>query len=138
MHQESNDSPSETGSDLGTGKPLHGNRVLLIDDDEFNLELFSEQLEILGLVADTASDGSDGLELFLRNRYSAVLTDCRMPGMDGYELSRRIREHEKEKSLERTLILGITGGDGTGCREAGMDGVLNKPVTLEQLRSALL
>jgi signal transduction histidine kinase/DNA-binding response OmpR family regulator len=117
-------------------------RVLVVDDHPVNREVLVRQLDLLGLAADSVSDGVEALEAWAAGRYTAVLADIHMPRMDGYELSQRIRvaEAEGRKSL-RTPIVAVTAnamkGEEERCIEAGMDAYLVKPVNIERLRTTL-
>ncbi|MFZ5959252.1 ATP-binding protein [Pseudomonas knackmussii] len=116
--------------------------VLAVDDHPANRLVFRQQLEHLGHCATLAAGGQQAWELWRSGDYDAVLTDCRMSGGDGYELSRLIREHEQRTGGPRCLIIGATANaweeETQHCLEAGMDAVLFKPLTLEALRQALL
>jgi hypothetical protein len=72
---------------------VNATRVLVVDDHPVNREVLVRQL---GLLADTAEDGSESLAVWAPGRYAAVLADLHMPGMDGYELTRGLRSAEAE------------------------------------------
>jgi two-component system sensor histidine kinase EvgS len=78
--------------------------------------------------------------LLASTHFDLVITDCRMPVMDGYTLTRHIRERERG-SGQRMPVLALTASalaeDVQRCREAGMDDLLAKPVALATLRQAL-
>jgi CheY-like chemotaxis protein len=100
------------------------------------------QLDVLGIAADSVNDGVEGLDAWAAGRYNAVLADIHMPHMDGYELTRRIREAEREgKRPGHTPIVAVTAnalnGEEERCIEAGMDAYLVKPVKVESLRTTL-
>jgi CheY-like chemotaxis protein len=99
-------------------------------------------LEKLGYVVEIATDGHEALSLFPKHDYYAVLMDCEMPTLDGYEATRAIRAQEKAAgSVRRTPIIALTANAMQGtrqrCLEAGMDLYLTKPIRLEILRDAL-
>src|SRR5207253_6069843 len=91
--------------------------------------------------ADTAEDGSEALAAWAPGRYAAVLADLHMPGMDGYELTRRLRAVEAEHGGTRTPLVAVTAnamrGEEERCLAAGMDAYLAKPVAVERLRATL-
>ena len=134
MMSDEKSSPSRPRS----SPDLKDHRVLVVDDNDFNQEMLVEQLERLGLKVDAASHGGEALEKFNATRYSLILTDCRMPVMDGYEFTRRVRSEERNRSIPPTPILAITGAGDDECREAGMNDILPKPMRLKDLREALL
>ena len=119
-------------------------RVLLAEDNEVNALLAMKSLQKLGTLVDWAKDGSEAwaiAEASLaghRPPYDVILMDMRMPGLDGAEVTRRIREREaKSDRDERTRIVALTASI-VGTREryretAGFDGFLLKPFSFEGL-----
>ena len=116
-------------------------RLLVVDDHPVNREVLVQQLELLGLEADTAADGLEALAAWAPSRYSAVLADLHMPGMDGYEMTRRIRAAEGENAVRPTPIIAVTAnalrGEAERCLAAGMDGFITKPVAIDNLTQNL-
>jgi CheY-like chemotaxis protein/HPt (histidine-containing phosphotransfer) domain-containing protein len=116
-----------------------GRLILLVDDNLTNLKVISQQLNMLGYLAETAEDGAVALEMWHAGNYSLILTDCHMPIMDGYQLSEIIR---REETLGTRIPIIATTADalkGTAqrCFDAGMNDYLTKPMKLQQLREAL-
>jgi CheY-like chemotaxis protein/nitrogen-specific signal transduction histidine kinase/HPt (histidine-containing phosphotransfer) domain-containing protein len=125
--------------------PRSGERpvVLVVDDHPVNLEVLVRQLELLGVEADTAVDGVEALEAWSTKPYAAVLADIHMPRMDGYELTRKVRAIEAERSgSSRTPVVAVTAnamkGEEERCLAAGMDAYLVKPVNIDWLRATLV
>jgi len=118
-----------------------GGRVLVVDDNSVNRRILARQVELAGASTDTAAGGEEALELMRRGHYDLVLADLQMPGMDGFDLARRIRAREQEDRLSRTPILAITASaledQVSRTRDVGMDGLVTKPVGIEQLRATL-
>jgi CheY-like chemotaxis protein len=89
----------------------------------------------------TVSDGEEALALLKRQRVALVLTDIRMPGMDGITATRALRQWERSTGSVRTPVVAMTGQyeaeQTEACLEAGMDEVLLKPFRLELLRRTL-
>ena len=117
-------------------------RVLVVDDHPVNREVLVRQLDLIGLAADSANDGIEGLEAWAAGQYTAVLADIHMPRMDGYELARRIRAAEAEgRKKGRTPVVAVTAnamkGEEERCIESGMDAYLVKPVNIARLRTTL-
>lgn len=121
----------------GNSRPL---RVLVADDNEINQVVACKFLQKLGCHVEVARTGREAVESIARTAYDAVLMDCDMPEMDGYEAAREIRRRDRG-ATKRLSIIALTGHasaeDATRCREAGMDDVVTKPVTLQALRVAL-
>ena len=116
-------------------------RVLVAEDNEVNQKVALRILEKLGCVVEVAEDGREALLACERTRYDVVLMDGQMPGMDGFEATRRIRARERERGAPRMPIIAMTAsamkGDRERCLEAGMDDYVAKPVTPELLESVL-
>jgi PAS domain S-box-containing protein len=114
---------------------LAGARVLLVEDNEINQELAVEWLRHAGIEAELANNGLEALDrLVQHSRFDAVLMDCQMPVMDGYEATRRIRGELKLADLP---VIAMTANAMAGDREralaAGMNDYLAKPVDVDQL-----
>ncbi|WP_411753795.1 response regulator, partial [Serratia sp. (in: enterobacteria)] len=111
-------------------------RLLVVDDHPINRRLLSDQLASLGYQVITANDGVDALSVLERNAVDIVLTDVNMPNMDGYELTRCLRQADFTAP-----VIGVTANalaeEKQRCLEAGMDNCLSKPVTLETLEQSL-
>jgi CheY-like chemotaxis protein len=112
-------------------------RVLLAEDNPVNREIATEMLEQIGLDVDVACDGREALDVLARGSYAAVLMDCQMPEIDGYEATRRIRRGEEQSGRPRLPVVAVTAHAMAGEREralaAGMDDYLTKPFTRDQL-----
>lgn len=117
----------------------HSRRILVVEDNELNQIVALGMLKHLGYLPDLAHDGRAALRMIALAKYDAVLMDCQMPGLDGYETTRQIRA--MEKTGQHTPVIAMTAyasaGDRERCREAGMDEYLAKPVTLVQISEIL-
>ncbi|MGJ7515520.1 transporter substrate-binding domain-containing protein [Pseudomonas baetica] len=111
--------------------------VLVVDDHAANRLLMCQQLEFLGHRYSVAEDGQAGFEAWKTDVFDLVIADCNMPVMNGYELVRDIRLHEKQTRRPRCTILGFTANaqpeEIQRCKLAGMDDCLFKPLTLSAL-----
>lgn len=113
-------------------------RALVADDDAINREIAQRMLSRLGLEVQTVASGDAALEAVLKARaegwtYGLVFLDISMPGLDGYEVSRRIRALGLDSRL-----LAFSGRDSSGeAIKAGFDVFLQKPLTMDRLKSAL-
>lgn len=110
--------------------------VLLVDDNDVNRVLAQRQLEQLGATCVAVPSGAAAIEAVRRNRYSLILMDCRMPEIDGFEATRRIRRLEAKLGT-RTPIVALTADgrpeDRTACLQAGMDDHVAKPLRMDDL-----
>ncbi|MFM0626490.1 ATP-binding protein [Paraburkholderia xenovorans] len=117
-----------------------GRLILVAEDHPVNQELMRHQLALLGFACDVTNDGAEALAALEHTSYGCLITDCHMPKVSGYELTRRIRESEQGGAY-RLPILGITANtapeDLNLCRDAGMDDSLVKPTRLATLRDYL-
>jgi two-component system, sensor histidine kinase and response regulator len=103
--------------------------VLLAEDNEINRTVAEALLRNRGLQTEIAQDGREAVAMAGARRYAAILMDCQMPELDGYEATRRIRRAERGY---HTPIIAMTAqslpGDRERCLGAGMDDYLAKPV----------
>ncbi|KVV59050.1 hypothetical protein WT27_01915 [Burkholderia territorii] len=107
-------------------------RVLVVDDQPLTRALIHDQCVALGYLCNTAEDGRNALRQCDIHRYDVVLTDLCMPGIDGYTLTRCLREQDN-----LLPIIGVTAGGvpehRERCLRVGMTDVLHKPVSLAAL-----
>jgi signal transduction histidine kinase/ActR/RegA family two-component response regulator len=115
-------------------------RILVVDDNEINQVVACKFLQKLGCQVEVARNGREAVDSIAHATYDAVLMDCEMPEMDGYEATREIRRQEHTTSRHLPIIA-LTGHasseDEQKCRRAGMDDVVTKPMTLPTLRAKL-
>jgi CheY-like chemotaxis protein len=113
--------------------------VLLVEDNAVNRHLAAKLLERFGCHVQTANDGFEAVAAAQAHRFDLILMDCHMPGMDGYDATRRIRL--LAGTGERIPIVALTAGvldeNVKRCQEAGMDELLAKPLRSQELRSLL-
>lgn len=116
---------------------IEDTRVVIIEDDADQRELLQELLAMDGYAVRTAGNGAEGLSAAAEHRPCCVLLDLGLPGLDGAEVARRLRD---ELGTE-LVILAITGHQDEAYREAaeaaGVDFVLSKPITADELRKFL-
>ena len=124
-------------------RPAKALRILLAEDNAVNQKLALRQLQKLGYSAQPVSNGAEVLQEVERVSYDVILMDCQMPEMDGYEVTRRIRDFEKQNAGKRApvYIIAITAhaleGDRERCLSAGMNDYLTKPLHIAQLEAAI-
>lgn len=123
-------------------RPSPDLRILVAEDHYLSQKVIRGMLGKLGLKADIASDGQEALALAEKNRYDLILMDCEMPEMDGFEATRRIRQHEQRHALPSTPIVALTAHILKEHKDrsfaAGMNDHLPKPVELNVLRETIL
>lgn len=116
-------------------------RVLVVEDHPEHRAALIEQLKTLGVASVGLHDGLEALADIERQPPALILMDCHMPGLDGYETTRRIRQREAEQGLPHVPIIAVSAASNAQhlkmCMEAGMDGVLKKPLRPEELLSTL-
>jgi DNA-binding NtrC family response regulator len=114
----------------------HGQRILLVDDDEDMRSLLADVLTDEGFTVDQAANGAEALVLLHRETFAAILLDKRMPGLSGMDLLPGLRVICPE-----TLVIVITAfGDAHTAAEStekGAFGVLFKPFRMDELRAML-
>lgn len=114
--------------------------ILVVEDDDGNRLLAEQQLSELDYSAVGVGRGREAIEAFRRSVPLAILMDCRMPEMDGFQTARAIRSLEETAGGHVPIIAmtaGATKDDMRACLEAGMDDVVTKPVMLYELRAVL-
>ena len=115
-------------------------RILVVDDNDINQVVACKFLQKLGCQVEMARNGREAVDSIAHTTYDAVLMDCEMPEMDGYEATREIRRQELD-TTRHLPIMALTGHasseDEQKCRQAGMDDVVTKPMTLPTLRAKL-
>ena len=113
-------------------------RVLVVDDNVEGAESLAELLQVWGHEVAVAHDGPSGLALAARQRPEVVLLDIGLPGIDGYEVGRRLRAAEATRAV---TLIAVTGyGDhlhGGRLEEIGFDHLLVKPVRPAELQELL-
>ena len=116
--------------------------ILITEDNIFNQKLIQAFFVKKGVKnIEIASNGRECFEIFTRGAISAVIMDCHMPVMDGFEATLLIREHEKKQGITRTPIIALTADHVNGtrdkCIKTGMDDFLTKPIDFELLQNKL-
>jgi signal transduction histidine kinase len=125
----------------GSSELASGLRVLLAEDNPVNQMVALKQLKKLGCVVEVANNGLEAVEARQKGNYQAILMDCEMPDLDGYEAARKIRELETAQNLSPVRIIAMTAhamqGDRDRCLAAGMNDYVAKPVDAKALKEAL-
>jgi CheY-like chemotaxis protein len=118
--------------------PTLNGRVLVVEDDSVNQQVIELFLKKLNVTPKFADNGELAIATATAEPFDLVLMDCQLPGIDGMETTRRIRQRLAGKPLK---IIALTANASTHVREAclaaGMDDFLTKPVRFEVLASVL-
>ncbi len=116
-------------------------RILLAEDNKINQVVAAGVLKKLGYEVDIVEDGSAAVAACADTAYGAILMDVMMPGMDGYQATKLIRDFERQLGQKQLPIIGLSARAMTGDREialnAGMNDYLTKPLRTPDLVEAL-
>jgi signal transduction histidine kinase/CheY-like chemotaxis protein len=127
--------PMITAYSLAVTDAAQHQRLLVVDDSRVNQRVATRMLENMGHRVDVASNGTEAVAAVRDDAYAAVLMDCQMPEMDGFEATMAIRR--LEGTAKHTPIIAMTAGvmkgDEEKCIAAGMDAYISKPVNPERL-----
>jgi CheY-like chemotaxis protein len=138
MEHDPAEQDSDADSATGQEGASSGHRVLVVDDNRDAAISLAMLLRMLGHDVQTAHDGASALTLAISYRPDMVFLDIGMPGMDGYEVARRLRE---QPALEGVVLIALTGwgqqADRLRTAEAGFDHHLVKPLETKVLKELL-
>jgi len=130
--------PATSWSAASSPKAL---RVLVVEDTVANQAVLRAQIEGFGCTAVIARDGAQAVDCFEQGTYDLILMDCDLPDQDGYSLTRLFRMIEQDAAQTRCPIIAISASTGNEhvarCFDAGMDGILSKPIGLGKLQDAI-
>ncbi|MHB8509110.1 MAG: response regulator [Candidatus Dormibacteria bacterium] len=131
--------PLITSHSLAEASAAVRSHLLVVDDNPVNRRVAARMLEKMGHRVDIALNGIEAVSAVSQVQYAAVLMDCQMPEMDGFEATMEIRRQEGDS--RHTPIIAMTAGAMTGdeekCLAAGMDAYLSKPVKAASLAACL-
>jgi CheY-like chemotaxis protein len=129
----------EPARPVASNPPLITGRVLVVEDDPVNQKVISMILLRLGVGCTVVGDGYAALTTLKESEWDFVFMDCQMPGIDGFETTRRARLALGQRHIPIVaLTANVRLEDRTACLAAGMDDFLSKPVRVENLRACLL
>ncbi|MBH9413157.1 response regulator [Pseudomonas aeruginosa] len=132
-------SPAHRQQAAGDAAPVAaGQEILLVEDNPVNQTVIEAMLRSLGYRVTLVADGIQAVRSAERQRYDAILMDCRLPVRDGYSATREIRAQENGR---RVPIIALTAnalqGDRENCLQAGMNDYLAKPFKRAELQRIL-
>jgi CheY-like chemotaxis protein len=117
---------------------MAGERILIVEDNPLNMKLVSFMMTSRGYEVRTAGDAQEALAVLATFEPRLILMDLQLPGMDGFELTRRLKADERTRAI---VIIALTAyamkGDEQKARDAGCDGYLSKPIDTTALRAVL-
>jgi CheY-like chemotaxis protein len=148
LRKSPQDIPWESGAPAGAApEPAHdfsNFSILVADDHPVNMLFTRKFLKKMGFTKiSEASSGTEALNLLehSKEKYDLLLMDCQMPGMDGFQLTRAIREIEHGCGVRKIPIIAMTAhameGDREKCLAAGMDDYISKPINPDRLERAI-
>lgn len=115
-----------------------GKKILVVDDNEINIMIIRRILTKWGLVVDSATDGFEALERVDKENYDLLFMDIKMPGIDGFETTRLIRNKDLSRELPIIALTASTlKNDYDQFQESGMDGHVLKPFNPEEIKIML-
>jgi CheY-like chemotaxis protein len=121
---------------------FYGLKALIVEDNPVNLKMIVRTLEKIGISSDTAINGRDAVEMYIKNsKYDVIFMDIQMPIMNGVDATKAIIRYEKDKHLSHTPIVAVTTNALKGDRERymalGMDEYIAKPIDLDKFITVL-
>jgi CheY-like chemotaxis protein len=118
--------------------PQESPHILLVDDADLNLELISGYLQGFDLELETASNGTEAFEAIDRRQPDLVLLDVMMPGLDGFEICRRLKKQESTREVPVVLLTALDDESyRKRAEEAGADQFMAKPIHRDQLLATM-
>ncbi len=117
---------------------MSGKKVLVVEDEPDTNYILMQMLEVSGFEPVTAFDGAEALALIIMERPNAILLDIMMPGVDGWEVCRRVTEDSETANIGVIFVTAYGGTDlERRAAAVGADIVLRKPVGLGQVIGAV-
>ncbi|MFV1985082.1 MAG: response regulator [Thiohalomonadales bacterium] len=137
LAQNINEPDTNTSSIIENPEKIN---ILIVEDIQSNQKIIQRQIQSFGFSSEVAANGEQALVLLNKNKYDLVLTDCTMPVMDGYQLTKLIRAH-KNHSIATIPIIALTANAmleiEQRCLDAGMSSYLSKPIDIMQLKQQI-
>ena len=115
---------------------MNEKKLLVVDDDISYLNALKKILTKMGYAAEVAAGSEEALKILENEKFPLIITDLDMPGLDGVELCKQIKEINS-KSIVYALSGYITEYDTENLEKSGFDGYLSKPAKIEVLKQAI-
>ncbi len=117
---------------------MSNKKVLVVEDEPDTNYILMQMLNVSGFETATAFDGAEALALIVMERPDAILLDIMMPGVDGWEVCRRVKEDPETTNIGVIFVTAYGGADlNKRAKEVGADFVLRKPVGIGQVVGAV-
>ena len=112
--------------------------ILIVEDNDLNMRLFTDVLEVYGYRVLQARDGAPGLEMARQHRPDLILLDVQLPGVSGLDLAHQLKQDEVLREIPVIAVTALAmKGDEARIREAGCDAYLSKPVSIPKFLAAV-
>ena len=112
----------------------NGKRILIVEDDRLSMTLLSDFLNAHGYRVLKTSDGSEAIKLARDERPDLILMDVRLPGINGFEATRLLKQDDQTKAIPVIAVTAFaTAGDETKALESGCAAYITKPVNVGEL-----
>ncbi|NLZ90427.1 MAG: response regulator, partial [Clostridiales bacterium] len=109
-----------------------GGRILVIEDNLINLELITYLLKSFSYTVLSATNGDEGIDLAHSQRVDLIICDVHLPGMDGYQVARRLKEHPVLRNIPLVAVTALAMmGDREKALAAGFNSYISKPIIPE-------
>jgi len=115
---------------------MNEKKLLVVDDDKSYLNALKKILTKMGYAAEVAAGSEEALKILEKEKFPLIITDLDMPGIDGVELCKQIKEIDSN-SIVYALSGYITEYDTENLEKSGFDGYLSKPAKIEVLKQAI-
>ncbi len=112
-------------------------RVLVAEDNSVNLLVITAQLARLNITADVAENGEQALQMYRKNPYDIIISDCHMPIIDGFELARTLTKEKTKPLWLIAMTAEALSGAAEKCFQAGFDDYIAKPCPQEEVTNKL-
>jgi two-component system cell cycle response regulator DivK len=113
-------------------------KILIIEDNPKNMKIMVDLMEVHGYEAATAEDGFTGLETALTEKPDLILMDVQLPGIDGYEVTRRLKGKDATRDIPVIVVTSFAmKGEEARAKEVGAAGYISKPIDIHKLMDAV-
>ena len=115
-------------------KNMEKYRILIIEDNPKNMKIMVDLMQVHGYETITAEDGMIGLETALKEKPDLILMDVQLPGIDGYEVTRRLKGKDATRDIPVIVVTSFAmKGEEARAKEVGAAGYISKPIDIHKL-----